>query len=236
MKVYPDNTVAHYFTLLSKPLVLHGNREVAMSSMMYTRTWYDIYDQTLKYRFEEEGEEITVEIPELRSDHGNHKLMVSLTYLCDGLSWQFYEPTFKARVTTDDRATGFKLKASEQLSMMLGIRNYNQKRVTMPSGRQRLESVDPLVPLTTRELFVYTNIIEHQPVGDTTAPLLRTVTAFEKFGFIVNYDFTKLHYLPVNTNLINTIEIDIRNEYGDRIPFRGGRSNVKLHFRQKSLL
>ena len=236
MKVYPDNTVAHYFTLLSKPLVLHGNWEVAMSSIMYTRTWYDIYHQTLKYQFEEEGEEITVEIPELRSDNGNHKLMEALSDICDGVSWEFYEPTFKVRVTTNDRATGFKLKASESLSMMLGIRNYNQKRGTMPSGRQRLESVDPFVPLSTRELFVYTNIIEHQPVGDTSAPLLRVVTAATHFGDINNYNFTKLHYLPVNTNLINTIEIDIRDEFGYRIPFRGGRSNVKLHFRQKSLL
>ena len=37
-------------------------------------------------------------------------------------------------------------------------------------------------------------------------------------------------------NLLNTIEIDIRNDSGDPIYFNGGKVMVKFHFRPKKFL
>ncbi|KAJ8030073.1 hypothetical protein HOLleu_29649 [Holothuria leucospilota] len=85
---------------------------------------------------------------------------------------------------------------------------------------------DPCVITTTTEapyptalnavhhLFVYTDIIESQIVGHVKAPLLKTV--------------------PVHgESVIDTIEIDIRDDTGKKVSFERGRVIVKLHFRQK---
>ncbi|KAJ8032371.1 hypothetical protein HOLleu_25885 [Holothuria leucospilota] len=83
------------------------------------------------------------------------------------------------------------------------------------------------------QLFVYTDIIENQLVGDSSAPLLRTIPVAGSFGTVVDIECQKREYHPVVSNLIPTIEIDIRDETGNPIAFNSGRVIVTLHFRQK---
>ena len=40
------------------------------------------------------------------------------------------------------------------------------------------------------------------------------------------------HYIPVSRNNIDTIEIDIRSEFGEPIYFTSGTVVVKLHFKK----
>ena len=86
-----------------------------------------------------------------------------------------------------------------------------------------------------KALFVYTDIIEHQNVGDTYVPLLRAVAIDNavRFGEYVNRIYTTPHYVSVNKKNFNSVEIDIKTDYSERIHFGIGKVYVQLHFRPK---
>ena len=44
MKTYPDNTKNHYVTALTNRIELDGDWEVALSEILFQRTWYNIQE------------------------------------------------------------------------------------------------------------------------------------------------------------------------------------------------
>jgi len=83
--------------------------------------------------------------------------------------------------------------------------------------------------------FVYCDILEHVPVGDTLAPLLRTVDITENKNGVIHKTFDRPYYLPVQKLNFESLEIDIRDSFGRIIPFESGTSIVTLHFRRVKL-
>ena len=84
-------------------------------------------------------------------------------------------------------------------------------------------------------LYVYSPIVESQFVGDTQAPLLRVVSVNGQYGTTVNTHYNHIYYLPLSQSLIDHVEVYIRDDVGEYIPFDTGRVIVVLHFRKKSL-
>ena len=82
---------------------------------------------------------------------------------------------------------------------------------------------------------MYCSICEPQLVGDYYASLLRAVNITDKDGDIVNKIYGEPHYVPVNTNKFDTIEMEIKNDIGENVSFKAGKVICKLHFRQKAL-
>ena len=86
-------------------------------------------------------------------------------------------------------------------------------------------------------LFVYCDIIKPSYVGDSFTQLLRFVEIppNAQFGEQIVLTYPDTHYFPLNTREFNSIEIDIRDDTGRRIPFLFGRTLVILHFRRKNI-
>lgn len=85
-------------------------------------------------------------------------------------------------------------------------------------------------------LFVYCDIIQDQYVGDTMAPLLRTVrTSSDKSNVSIMYE--NPHYVPLKTTRLSTINISIMDHFGKQILFSDNlkRTIVKLHFKPHGL-
>ena len=83
-------------------------------------------------------------------------------------------------------------------------------------------------------IYLYTDIIKYQIVGDTQAPLLGTLPVQGKHGEQVYWSFNTNYYMPVNKTSISTIEVRLCNETGDLIPFDPTSTTVcKLHFRRR---
>ena len=83
------------------------------------------------------------------------------------------------------------------------------------------------------QLYVYTDICEPYMVGDTQVALLRIVpldSSRYKFGSNVVKYFAPIHYVPLLQHTFRNIIIDIRDEYGRKIPFEYGTLTVSLHF------
>jgi len=83
-------------------------------------------------------------------------------------------------------------------------------------------------------LFVYSDIIEHNFVGDSFAQLLRIVEVPNKahFGEQIVKSYDTPHYIPLQTSSFDTIQLDVKDDTGQNVPFEFGRVIVKLIFKK----
>mgnify|MGYP003401617484 FL=1 len=84
-------------------------------------------------------------------------------------------------------------------------------------------------------MYIYTDLIENVTVGDTEAPLLRIVETAGKFGDVIHQSFKMLRYIPLRKKSFDTIELDIRDVFGEPVSFESGILVVTLHFRRASI-
>ena len=84
-----------------------------------------------------------------------------------------------------------------------------------------------------RSIFVYCDLIEDQIVGDSLSPLLRIVPVTVRQGKFQHTVYNHVHYYPLSTNNFHTIEISLRDEFGNPIPFQAGPATVTLHIRRR---
>ena len=81
-------------------------------------------------------------------------------------------------------------------------------------------------------LYVYCDILEYVPVGDTMAPLLRTIDVTSANKIIIHKSFDRPRYVPLQKLQFETLEVDIRDGFGNPVPFESGTLIVTLHFRR----
>lgn len=92
-------------------------------------------------------------------------------------------------------------------------------------------------------IFVYSDVVEYNVVGHTSVPLLRVIpfkvdslTDADQEGgntYHVHREFVHPHYLPVSKSYVDTVNIAIKGDLGQNIPFTKGKVTVKLHFRKR---
>ena len=77
-------------------------------------------------------------------------------------------------------------------------------------------------------LMIYSDLVEYNIVGDTKAPLLRCFPFMSKLkgrdimttGQYMNYQtFSNLQFRPLLKNSYHSIHIDLRDIFGEKIPF-----------------
>ncbi len=85
-------------------------------------------------------------------------------------------------------------------------------------------------------LYVYCSLVEPQIVGNVMAPLIRSVHINGNYGDIIEKLYQTPHYVPVVAKEVDRIEIDIKGDDNQSVPFQFGKTVVKLHFRKKRSL
>ncbi len=81
-------------------------------------------------------------------------------------------------------------------------------------------------------LYVYCNAVSNQIVGDTMAPLLRTVNIEGQAHDNVHLVYQDVHYVSVLSKELSEIRINIRDDTGQLVDFKSGKVMAKLHFRR----
>jgi len=79
---------------------------------------------------------------------------------------------------------------------------------------------------------LYCDLLEHVPVGDTKAPLLRIVDKSTELEGNVHRVFNSTLYVPLQKKCFDTVEIDMMIDTGDPVPFLSGMSFVVFEFRR----
>ena len=105
----------------------------------------------------------------------------------------------------------------------------NQEAMSNIMKAERLAVVDS----KRHSMFVYSDVVECVPVGDTSAPLLRVIDIeTSSSSSILHKSFDRPRYLPLRRLNFESLEIDIRDGLGRPIPFENGTVIVTLHFRK----
>lgn len=81
-------------------------------------------------------------------------------------------------------------------------------------------------------VYVYCDLLEHVPVGDTTAPLLRIVDKPVITHGNVHQVLNPTLYVPLQKKNFDTVEINIMTDTGVVVPFLMGKSFIVLEFRR----
>ena len=85
------------------------------------------------------------------------------------------------------------------------------------------------------KLFLYCDVCEPYITRDVKSFLLRIVPVDARnrdFGFYQALHFSPAHYISLRRSNLQTIEIDIKDQMGKRIPFEFGTLTVTLHFKR----
>ncbi len=127
-----------------------------------------------------------------------------------------------------------------------GITKSNKKQYLKKRRPKDLKPIDTLLKIVTNQIatyppdlsrgmtmmYVYSDIVMKQIVGDTMAPLLRTVKLEGDAGDTVEKIFQAPHYIPLLKRDFDHIKVYIRSDTGEPMPFLYGKILVKLHFKR----
>ena len=83
--------------------------------------------------------------------------------------------------------------------------------------------------LSPAHRHVYCDIIQSQYVGDALVPLLPIVPVEGKDGERISKSFIRPQYVPVSRRQFETIEVNIKRDTGETVPFEFGRVLLALH-------
>ena len=295
MKMYPDNTLAHYITDLPRRIDLTGEWESGLAEIQYPYTWYNIgmYD-TWFFLNETIAMGLT---PSAKISAGYYKSPMTLmnhvnkglnTMVTDKVRAKLSYSAITQKMTLHmTPGTEFTVPHRSALGRMLGFEpsvvssppslasagpsvlgsimsaTATATEMTSTVGNPRLGGRNigltpsaavflppketPDGPYTYRKeaehvvqmdqgfdnIYVYKNAVESRIVGDSVAPLLRALPVGGSHGETVSDRFTNIHYVPLLYSHFKSIEIDIRDDTGWRVPFEYGRVTVTLHFRRR---
>lgn len=81
-------------------------------------------------------------------------------------------------------------------------------------------------------MYLYSDIVAPNFLGDKLAPLLRIVRIENNPSINIEKTFSEPYYIPVLKRNFETVEIHIKDDTGNAIPFLSGKLNVRLHFRR----
>ena len=213
---HTGNTPGEFIVPLAQPYELVGEWEVGLMEIQYARTWYNVPSD----QFVQVGN-TTILIPIKWGLGGNPPVTVEFNTI---------ETTQKTRlkIETNDASEELApdLYLSKRLSDMLGF------VMTGPfSAGDRKSKYPADIEDGIHNLYVYCDLIEPVAVGNAKVPLLRIVPIQKEP--IVTTSYSKVFYYLVMRKIFGAVEINIKGDTGEIIPFVGGKSFVTLHIRKK---
>ena len=256
MKTHLDNTLSHYVTELPHRVDLIGEWECGLTEMQYSHTWYNVTENDVWLFLEEVDVSDVTRRAKLSCGYYVDPLTL-LYHVNNGLyslrtektrAQMSYSSVTQKMTLHMTENTVFTIPYHSSTTSMLGFHKIvstgtetaatsasslvSDSRTSDSSYPFHIEAPD-VVDMTQgfNTLYVYTDVVESRIVGDTLAPLLRSIPISERHGDRVSERFTNVHYIPLLRSNFHSIEVDIRDDMGRRVPFEYGRVTVTLHFR-----
>jgi len=149
-----------------------------------------------------------------------------------------YDETYKTYSVVNDVGSQYYVR----LALHHGLASkYGFRRDQFPLKPLRTETevttsnpVREISSNSVQSVYVYTDMIMPQLVGDVRAPLLRICNPEGLAGDVTNKEFTRLQYYPLLKNSFQYVEIDLRDDEGAPIPFASyGRVVCVIHIRPR---
>src|SRR5277367_370711 len=89
----------------------------------------------------------------------------------------------------------------------------------------------------TRHIYVYTDLIHPNFIGNSFSPLIRIVQPKQGHLDAETVEFSIRQYYPLRSNILTDIEVELRTDTGRLTPFTSGRNRVVcvFHVRKKAI-
>ena len=87
---------------------------------------------------------------------------------------------------------------------------------------------------TFSTIYLYCDLVKHNFVGDSFSQLMRIVEVppNSKFRDQILFNYTNIHYMSLLQSEFDTIELHLKDDLGETVPFLFGRVIVSLHFKR----
>ena len=221
---------------------LQGEWEVALSEISYPHSWSNVKNRENYFRLNGPKHRNHYYIPEKKYsspdelvealNHATSGDGVDISTLYEDITVKFYYKRAKNRIMVSVDKWGYSLELSKKLQYILG---YDASVVITGEHYDSINYSEHPPDLTGgfTSLFVYCDLIAPQIVGNVNAQVVRVVNIEAKeFGQNVDMQYSNPHYVPVLKKDFSSIEIDIKDDRGQLVPFEFGKVCVKLHFRR----
>lgn len=248
--IFASNTQSCYRTQLAQPLHLDGKWEVALTEIHIPCTWLNVtgsnniiectIDNSVKDKLTcGEGSVVIIPPGYYGTPQALIKVINNSTIFTadDRVMFEYDVELKKVIVNSSSPYSAIRFPTSSPgLGTMLGFDNigrwlpHNPCTSVIPG--KSVASYQPDMSGGMTSIYIYTDIVEHQHVGDIMAPLLRIIPLDREAAPTVYKVFDVPYYLPVSRNRIDTIEIDLRSDFGEQILFELGKVVAKLHFKR----
>jgi len=239
MDYYPQNTVAQYTTKLNGQIELDGEWEIGLTEISFPFDVDNVLERECYF---------VINNPEYDDNSLNITLAAGYYGTFEELSEGLHDAQVLriAHVTSPHRVPvrfSFdkernRVKMTVSQSLCITLSPTLARILGFPDDRKIEYCLDDILAEREMELFpptigsayVYCDLVEHVPVGDTKAPLLRIVNRMSERG--VHETFNPPLYITLQKRCFDTVEINFMTDTGLPIPFRFGQSFVVLEFRR----
>ena len=256
-----SNTTANFRVQLPNPINLQGNWEVGLAEIQYPFSWNNI-DQTMKgvnswdnvlfISFKPsvmKETQVSVHIPSghYESIHElldafKHEFSTKKVYPYEGGKKRGKAKPLGKYIQIDYRPMQKRIKISLNTNFIKGIIlgnrlqylfGFDVGRLGVLSSSVNYAKYPPDIFHGFSTLYVYCDLVQPQVIGNSLAPLLRTISVTDrKYGGTVNEIFLSPHYIPIRNRYFSSVAVEIKNDQNELIPFKFGKAIIKLHLRK----
>ena len=233
LDIYEDNTLTSYKVHLPEPLVLEGDYEVGLQSIIWPRTFYNITRTSQRLYYHSPTDEIDV----ILINEGYYGTMKELISEINAKTKKAVGENIKLTYDATSEKIRVYVKNGYKLLLVKGVLS----QILGFAGKETMIPKTQLSPFTCdlsggiRCLYLYCDITDYQIVGDTKAKLMKVLPVEGKYGDTIYKTFDVPTYYPIGIKQFQDIKIDIRDDSGQKVQFNSGRVVVNLHIRQRQL-
>lgn len=243
------NRQSDFRVILPQRVVLGMDWEIALAEIIYPHSWFNIRsedgeDSTISY-FDysvSSGGKIKVE-PGCYDKPMDLLSIINLAFLNISTATGYQVPFQIGYSEVSKRAylkrkpdTEIAVKMGRKIQYMLGFDKKDFKFFRISERTQVFATYPMDLRAGFDALYVYCNLVRNQVIGDCLAPLLRVVPVEGKPDDIICRTYNLPHYLPLDRTEFDAVEISIKDDCNNSVPFLYGKVIVKLHFRKKKFL
>lgn len=226
--------IAHTKTILPHRLLLSDDWEAGLSSLTYTRSWYNVTNAAF-FRYKKDMLDLTEEYTTGFVKPGYYK---SIDRIIESMKSQIPNEVFTLDYSESENKVELKVMNAPnaviffypELAYALGF-EINVQYLTGEYTSDFPCSLNNGV----HSLFIYADFIESRIVGNSYAQLLQIAPVRGEYGETVKINFNPTDYIPVRIHDIQSITIDVRSDSGKELYFANGKVIAQLHFRRRGL-
>lgn len=238
MTYFPNNTLSEFTVKLPQRLDLSkGKWEVGLEEISFYKSWYNVKDASIAYYNRKDELMKKVEFPdgyfETPKSFIKHLNDTAEQQMSKHFQFFYDEKTRRCKVITKFYRY-YKVVMSPSLANIIGkLPQVSKRIIDKDAAVYRVFNIKTTLRLEPIfNIMVYSNITSENIVGDTESPLLRAVSVDQDYWKMQSTNFTRVQYIPVSKNQIDSITIYIYTDYGEKVPFEDGRVICTLDLRR----